>query len=143
MNTFWKAQVLVLVLLASAALWPQAGSTSKPQPGESNSGSVTLNRVRVSGQIEERLLSYKVTPAYPAYAKANRIQGMVVLHAIIDKQGRVIELKTISGHPYLVPTARDAVQQWRYRPYLLNGEPVEVETTVTVNFNLVRPRDPS
>ncbi|HZR29165.1 MAG TPA: energy transducer TonB [Terriglobales bacterium] len=97
---------------------------------------VTLNRVRVSGGVVEGNLIKKVTPLYPPLAKTARIQGTVVLHAIISKQGNVENLNVISGHPMLVQTALDAVKQWKYRPYILNGEPVEVETTVTVNFNL-------
>jgi protein TonB len=135
MNTFWKTQLLVLVCLASAVLWSQAGSKSNSESSSAKS-SVSLNRVRVSANAEEGMLTHKVVPPYPEYAKANRIQGQVVLHVIIDKKGKVIEVKPISGHPKLIPTAVDAVQQWRYRPYILNGEAVEVETTVTVNFNL-------
>jgi protein TonB len=97
---------------------------------------VTLNRVRVSGGVIEGNLLRKVTPTYPALAKTARIQGTVVLHAIISKQGNVENLTVLSGHPMLVQTAMDAVKQWKYKPYFLNGEPVEVETTVTVNFNL-------
>jgi len=63
-----------------------------------------------------------------------RIWGDVVLHAIISKDGEIQELTLVSGHPMLAPAAIEAVRQWRYRPYLLNGEPVEVETTVTVTF---------
>ncbi|HLQ51682.1 MAG TPA: TonB family protein [Terriglobales bacterium] len=97
---------------------------------------VTLNRVRVSGGVIEGNLMHKVTPNYPPLAKTARIQGTVVLHAVISKQGNIENLSVISGHPMLVQTAMDAVKQWKYKPYILNGEPVEVETTVTVNFNL-------
>ena len=75
-------------------------------------------------------------PIYPALARAARIQGTVVLDAIIRKDGSVGELRVISGHPLLVRAAEDAVQRWRYQPTLLSGEPVEVETTVTVTFEL-------
>jgi len=74
-------------------------------------------------------------PATPL-AKAARIQGEVVLAAIISKAGTIEELQALSGHPMLVAAAVEAVRQWRYRPYLLNGEPVEVETRITVNFTL-------
>jgi TonB family protein len=137
MNNFRKAQLIVLVFVASAALRAQAGSPSNALAGESKAGRYLLNRVRVSGGVAERNLIRKIVPKYPEYAKENRIQGTVVLHAIIDKQGNVAELHTLSGHPSLAPTALEAVRQWRYRPYLLNGEAVEVETTITVNFNLV------
>jgi len=136
MNNFRKAQLIVLVFVASAALWAQAGSPANAPAGESKARGYLLNRVRVSGGVEERNLIVKIVPKYPEYAKENRIQGTVVLHAIIDKQGKVAELHTLSGHPSLAPTALEAVRQWRYKPYLLNGEAVEVETTITVNFNL-------
>jgi protein TonB len=97
---------------------------------------VTLNRVRVSQGVIEGNRIRSVTPLYPPLAKTARIQGTVVLHAIISKQGNVENLSVISGHPMLVQSALDAVKQWKYKPYFLNGEPVEVETTVTVNFNL-------
>ena len=78
----------------------------------------------------------KVQPLYPALAKQARIQGTVRLQAVIAKNGSVEELQVISGHPLLVQAALDAVKQWRYRPTLLNGEPVEVVTTIDVVFTL-------
>jgi periplasmic protein TonB len=86
--------------------------------------------------IMEGNLTYRVQPTYPALARIARIQGTVVLQAIISKQGTIEHLQVVSGPPMLVQAAVDAVQQWRYRPYLLNNEPVEVETQVTVNFVL-------
>ena len=85
--------------------------------------------------MEASLLD-KPQPTYPALARQARIQGQVVLHAIIDKDGRVSELSVISGHPLLVQSALEAVRQWRYRPTTLNGEAVEVDTTITVTFVL-------
>ena len=75
-------------------------------------------------------------PAYPAIAKTARVQGQVVLQAEISKDGNIENLRVISGHPLLTQAALDAVKQWKYRPYILNGEPVPVETTVTVIFSL-------
>ena len=97
---------------------------------------VVPQRVRMSQGVTSGLLLNKVEPAYPAIARAARIQGNVVLTAIIDKEGTIRDLQLVSGHPMLVPAAIEAVRQWRYRPYLLNGQPVEVETTVTVIFVL-------
>jgi len=91
-------------------------------------------RVRVSSGVMQTLLIKKVQPEYPADAR--RIEGTVVLKAIIDKDGNVANLQLISGHPMLAPAAIDAVKQWKYRPYLLNGSPMEVETQVQVNFTL-------
>ena len=86
---------------------------------------------RVSG-----LLLRKVQPNYPPLARQARIQGVVVLQAQISKDGAIENLQLISGHPMLAPAAIEAVKQWKYKPYLLNGEPVEVETQVQVNFTL-------
>jgi protein TonB len=78
----------------------------------------------------------RVQPEYPALAKQARIHGTVVLRAVIDREGIIQDLQVISGHPLLVQAALNAVRQWRYRPYYLNDQPVEVETQVTVNFSL-------
>jgi len=86
--------------------------------------------------MSEGDLVRKILPAYPALARSARIQGQVVLQAVISKQGAIENLRVISGHPMLVPAAIEAVRQWRYRPYFLNNEAVEVETQVTVNFSL-------
>ena len=95
-----------------------------------------VQRVRVSQGVIKGLLSYRVEPAYPPLAKQARIQGVVVMTALIDKGGNVQNLQVVSGHPLLAPAAIEAVKQWRYKPFLLNGQPVEVETTVTVNFRV-------
>jgi len=73
---------------------------------------------------------------YPSLAVQIHTQGIVVLHAIIGRDGAILSLQLVSGHPLLAPAAIDAVRQWRYRPYTLNGEPAEVETMVTVRFVL-------
>ena len=78
----------------------------------------------------------KIEPAYPPLARAARIQDEVVLTANISKTGEIQNLILISGHPMLVPAAIEAVRQWRFRPFLLNGEPVEVETTITLTFQI-------
>jgi periplasmic protein TonB len=91
--------------------------------------------VRVSRMMQGNLV-HRVEPTYPPLARAARIQGPVLLQAIIGKQGTIESLRVVSGHPMLVQAAVAAVKQRRYRPYELNGEPVEVETQVTVNFVL-------
>jgi protein TonB len=90
---------------------------------------------RVSRMMEGNLI-YRPQPAYPPMARAARVQGAVVLRAVISRSGTIENLQALSGHPLLIPAAIEAVRQWRYRPYILNGEPVEVETRVTVNFIL-------
>lgn len=82
------------------------------------------------------MLIRQVQPIYPEIAKRTHTQGKVLLTAVIDTQGRIENLRALSGHPLLIPAAINAVQQWRYRPYILNGQPVEVETQITVNFTL-------
>ena len=96
----------------------------------------TPQRVRVSTGVATGLLIKRVTPNYPQLAKQARIQGHVILQAEISKDGTIQNLQLISGHPMLAPAAIEAVKQWRYKPYLLNGEPVAVETQVDVNFSL-------
>ncbi|MGA2980180.1 MAG: energy transducer TonB [Terriglobales bacterium] len=97
---------------------------------------VPTKRIRVSQGVTEGRLIQKIEPTYPPLARSARIQGQVVLAAIISKSGEIQNLVLVSGHPLLVPATLEAVKKWRYRPYLLNGEPVEVETTITVNFEL-------
>lgn len=90
---------------------------------------------RIISQLAEGQLVNRVEPVYPHIAAISGIQGQVKLHAIIGRDGRIQSLNAISGHPLLLRAALEAVQQWRYRPYVLNGEAVEVETLITINFN--------
>ena len=99
---------------------------SKPAP----------QRVRVSQGVTQGLLIKKVEPQYPPIAKQARVQGTVVLQAEIAKDGSIQHLQAVSGSPLLVGSAIQAVKQWKYKPYILNGQPVEIETTITVNFHL-------
>ncbi len=96
----------------------------------------TPQKVRVSQGVSQGLLIKKVQPPYPPLARQARIQGQVVLQADISKDGTIQNLRLISGHPMLAPSAIEAVKQWRYKPYFLNGEPVAVETQITVIFSL-------
>ncbi len=91
--------------------------------------------VRVSSGVAAGQLLTKTTPTYPAIAKAAHVSGAVVLHAIISKSGTIESLQVVSGPEMLRASALDAVRQWHYKPYLLNGEPTEVDTAVTVNFS--------
>jgi periplasmic protein TonB len=90
---------------------------------------------RVS-QFAEANLVHRVQPQYPQIARMVGVQGAVELRAIVSKTGIIENLTIIGGPPMLVAAAVDAVKQWRYRPYMLNGEPIEVETEITVNFTL-------
>jgi protein TonB len=93
-------------------------------------------KLRISSGVAAGMLVLHVKPQYPMLAMQARVQGTVVLQAVIGKDGTVHDLHVISGHPLLAPAAIEAVKQWRYRPYLLNNEPVEVDTQVNVNFTL-------
>jgi protein TonB len=101
--------------------------------GSGDGSDVKPEQKRISVPSEAQLIN-RVEPVYPKIAIITGVQGQVKLHAIIARDGRIISLNVISGHPLLVPAAKDAVSQWRYRPYYLNGEAVEVETFITVNF---------
>jgi len=90
----------------------------------------------ISRGVAEGMLLQKVTPRYPPIAQASHTQGTVVLQAVISKNGMIENLRVLSGSPMLTQAALDAVSQWRYRPYLLNGEPVAVETTINVVFRM-------
>jgi protein TonB len=115
--------------IISASSSPAAAPPlSKPAPA--------VQRIRISQGVIQGLLIFKVEPTYPPLAQQARIQGAVVMTALIDKGGNVQRLQVVSGHPLLAPAAIEAVKQWRYKPFVLNGQPLEVETTVTVNFHL-------
>jgi len=96
---------------------------------------VPVKPLLVSHWAEGNII-FRVQPTYPALAKQARVQGSVEMRAIISKTGTIENLTVVSGHPMLAASAVQAVRQWRYRPYLLNNEPIEVETEITVNFVL-------
>lgn len=111
-------------ILTSSAVAPPPPKAAAPK------------RIRVSSGVEAAQIITKINPEYPPLAKMARIQGTVKLEAVISKDGTIQELKVVSGHPLLVKSAVEAVQQWRYRPTLLSGEPVEVSTEIDVIFTL-------
>jgi periplasmic protein TonB len=112
------------------------GSLLSATPHTANVPIAVPKRIRVSTGVSEGLLYHRVEPVYPSIAQRARIEGAVELKAIISKEGTIEGLQRITGHPMLVAAAMDAVKQWRYRPYMLNGEPLEVETDVVVNFHI-------
>lgn len=113
---------------------PSAAATSEKAASATN----VPGRIRVGGNVQAVNLIQKVTPAYPPVAKQAGVQGTVRMNATIDREGRVIDLELVSGHPLLVPSAMDAVKQWVYKPTLLNGNPVEVITQIDVNYTLTQ-----
>jgi len=117
--------------LVTAHAQDQAGDASPaPDRGE------IPTHVRVSQGVTSGLLIKKVNPVYPKKARKKHIQGVVTLRAKISKEGDIVDLSVVSGEPMLAKAAVEAVKQWKYKPYFLKGEPVEVETQIMVNFRL-------
>jgi len=92
--------------------------------------------LKVSQGVTQGLLTRRVQPVYPPQALQMHIQGAVQMLATINKEGKITSVKVLSGDPILSRAATDAVSQWRYKPYFLNGEPVEIHTQIVVNFRL-------
>ena len=115
-------------VLASTRSVPVIPKTPEPTP----------RRMRIASRVAEANLIHDVAPTYPAEAGRARIEGTVVLLAVIGKDGTVRDVRVESGLPVLAQAAIDAIKQWRYRPYLLNGEPIEVDFQITINFTLSR-----
>ena len=113
-------------VLSSTVSVPALVKTPAPAP----------KRIRLPAQVAEANLIHDVTPLYPPEAGRKRVEGTVVLMAVIGKDGTVRDVRVESGLPLLAQAAIDAVKQWRYKPYLLNGEPVEVDSHITINFTL-------
>ena len=128
--------------IAVADEWVQKALAAKRQKAESRQGlaapppSPTPQRIMVGGNVQESKLVNRVSPVYSPLALQARLSGVVHLQAVIGKDGRVVDLKVIGGHPLLIPAALEAVKQWVYQPTMLNGNPVEVMTTVDVKFEL-------
>jgi periplasmic protein TonB len=115
---------------------PTAAPPPPPPPKKEEVKAATPTRIKIGGSVQQAKLIRQPHPVYPPLAKQARISGTVHLSAIIAKDGTIQKLEVISGHPLLVPAALEAVKQWVYQPTLLNGEPVEVQTTIDVNFTL-------
>src|SRR3954471_15246084 len=107
-----------------------------PPPVKEAPKAVTPKSIRVGGNVMAAKLIRQPKPVYPPLAKQARLQGTVRFNAVIGKDGTIQNLTLVSGHPLLIPSAQDAVRQWVYQPTTLNGDPVEVVTTIDVNFTL-------
>lgn len=117
-------------------VWKSLGdSLNHPASLPVSAAAPTVRPFRSSSLLAGSLVR-RVQPVYPSLARSARVQGTVVLSAIISKAGTIENLRVLSGHPMLVAAAIEAVSQWRYRPYILNSEPIEVETQITVSFSL-------
>ena len=121
--------------LAFGAGGPLPWNISGAHPIPSTRPVTTVREFRTSKLMEGNLIR-RIAPAYPPLARSARIQGSVVVFALISKAGTIENLQVLSGHPMLVASAIEAIRQWRYRPYILNSEPIEVETQITVTFSL-------
>jgi len=111
---------------AISGLMDSAGSVRTP----------VLRTVKISQGVSQGLLLKKVAPDYPMQARQLRVEGAVQLEATVSKEGNVTGVKVLGGHPILARAATDAIKRWKYKPYLLNGQPVEIETQITINFKL-------
>lgn len=122
------------------SVYNQSTFTAPPpppsKPGERTVAEAPVTRITVGGNVLQGKLIRPVTPVYPPLARQARISGTVKLNATVGRDGKVRELKVISGHPLLAPAAIEAVRQWLYQPTLLNGEPVEVNAPIEVHFTL-------
>ena len=127
--------------LAPPALGPAENTDDKALGGiisttPVNMPKAALQIVRVSQGVSEGLLVKRVQPVYPAQARQMRVQGPVELQATISKEGAITNVKVMTGNAQLARAAVDAVKQWKYKPYYLNNEPVEIQTQIIVNFKL-------
>jgi protein TonB len=112
------------------------GGVPPPPPPPPPKPKVPTGPQRIGGQVAEANLIRRIQPVYPPLAKSARVQGRVEFTATISKEGNIENLQLVSGHPLLVNAAKEAVLQWKYRPTMLNGSPVEVITDIIVNFTL-------
>jgi TonB family protein len=123
-------------ITATSAPAPSATTVAAARDSEEAGASGVLQKVRLASGVMGGRLVKKVAPVYPQEARAAYIQGTVILGADISKQGDIVKLELISGPIELAGSAVDAVRRWKYLPYLLNGEPVEVQTQIQVNYQL-------
>jgi len=119
------------IISAAPVAPPPPPKVEAPKP-------VAPQRIRVGGNVQKAMQLFTPSPVYPPLAKQARISGVVKLNAIISKEGTIEQLTAVSGHPLLIPAALETVKKWRYKPTLLNGEPVEVITQIDVNFTLTQ-----
>lgn len=108
----------------------------QPEPPPEPVNTASRGPMKMGGTVAAANLIHQVQPIYPPLARSARVEGTVEFTAIIDKTGRVVNLQLLHGHPLLVHAAQDAILQWRYKPTTLNGQPVDVLTSITVHFHL-------
>ena len=135
--------VMMTAMLAMGSMGAGAQSNSKPDEKQAQDGTAVVGPpgskdrpARVSSGVMAGLILHKVDPVYPEDAKATGVSGAVVMAAMIDDLGKIAKLTVVSGPEKLRDAALDAVNQWTYKPFLLNGKPVFVQTQITVNFTI-------
>ena len=133
------ALCLPTLLPAQQSTPPDCDNPSSPQEEHAPSAAALIPRMKIEGELMAKDLLHKVPPEYPAEALAAKISGTVVFHAILATDGSVKDVQVVSGPPQLVDAATNAVKQWKYRTFTLNGQPAEIETTIPVVFNLADP----
>ena|SRR5579864_1761283 len=143
-----KAVTAVVVLLAGSSCRfggqdqsasPSPTPTPSPTPAPSPSlywPAPGAKKIRISSGVADGLLRHKVDPVYPWDARVNHITGDVILQATIDRQGNVTNLVVVRGDPILAKSAVKAVKQWKYRPYVMNGEALEADTTIKIQYHM-------
>jgi len=118
---------------------PSAAPATSPSPAPSpsaNEPATTVKRIRISSGVAESLAIDKPAPEYPQMARIAHISGDVVLKITIDRNGEVTNIAVLGGHPILVNSAINAVKKWKHRPYVLNGEVVEVDSTIKIQYHM-------
>jgi TonB family protein len=132
----WIAVTLVIFLAAAVAVWWLPPDWWERYFSGRPSVSSQPQTVKLAGSIMERRLLHRVEPQYPIEAERSRLEGVVILDTLIGSDGAVQEVRTLSGPDILAQAATDAVRWWRFQPYVVNGQPVPVETTIEVDFQL-------
>jgi protein TonB len=143
-----KAVIAVVVLLAGFS-WGFAGQDQSASPSPTPTPSPTATpspspnafvpgtkRIRISSGVAESLIRHKVNPVYPWDARVNHITGDVLIRIVIDRQGNVSNMTVIRGDPILIESAIKAIKQWKYRPYILNGEAIEAESVIKIQYHM-------
>ena len=143
-----KAVIALVVLLAGSLLgFAGQDQSASPSPAPTPSPTATpspllprpdpgVKRIRVSSGVAEKQLRHDVNPAYPREARKNHITGDVLLRVIIDRQGNVANVVVIKGDPILIDSAINAVKKWKYRPYILDGEPIEMDAPILIKYQM-------
>ncbi|MGD0956024.1 MAG: TonB family protein [Candidatus Acidiferrales bacterium] len=136
----WKMSLYVFALVGAVMTMMTAVSAqdngAPPESSQPEAKPAQPTRIRIAGNVTAAKVVQRIQPVYPPSAKAAHVEGTVILHAIIARDGSVQKLELVSGPEQLVDAAMDAVRQWRYQPTLLNGQPVEVDTTIQIIFTL-------